>query len=128
MEGAMIMIEQADRGQDICFSLKLDCRGGKQVSDDTSFIGGIPRLPVGTPLPECLICGSELTFFFQVAFPAQHWWRGLSLAMFACTACADPSFLIPQTVREYLASEVLAGRMDSKMFQRFSAPQLRGIR
>jgi hypothetical protein len=52
-------------------------------------VGGIPRVVAGTPLPKCGLCGDDLTFFFQVAFPAPHRWKGHSLAVFACTTTAD---------------------------------------
>jgi hypothetical protein len=48
------------------------------------------------PIPTCALCGSEQTFFLQVAFPGDHEWGGLSLAVFACTSCTDEERLIPE--------------------------------
>jgi hypothetical protein len=70
-----------------------------QSDGDVSFIGGKPRLPAGERLPACVLCNSPLTFFFQLAFPADHPWAGHSLAAFACTRCADERYLIPEMLR-----------------------------
>jgi hypothetical protein len=69
---------------------------GPQLDSDHSFIGGLPKLPVTEPIPTCTLCGSDQTFFFQVAFPDDHEWGGLSLAVFACISCADEESLIPE--------------------------------
>jgi hypothetical protein len=63
--------------------------GAVQTDEDQSFVGGIPRVPAGIPAPTCLLCGAELTFYFQVAFSVPHPWKGYSLAVFACTTTAD---------------------------------------
>jgi hypothetical protein len=63
--------------------------GAAQTDEDRSFVGGIPLVPAGTPIPTCALCGADLTFFFQVAFPSSHHWQGHSLSVFACTATAD---------------------------------------
>lgn len=78
------------------YRIKTSPRTGPQVESDQSFIGGLPRLPVTEPIPTCGLCGSEQTFFFQVTFPADHEWTGWSLAVFACTSCADEERLIPE--------------------------------
>lgn len=52
----------------------------------TSFIGGKPCIPPSVKLPVCQICGTPLTFFFQVAFPEGHMWHGKSLAFFYCSS------------------------------------------
>lgn len=74
-----------------------------QTERDISFIGGFPRLPASFELPVCKLCGSEQTFFFQIAFPAHHLWYGLTMALFACTSCAHENFLIPQMLQGPLA-------------------------
>lgn len=51
-----------------------------------SFIGGKPCIPPSVELPACKICGTPLTFFFQVAFPEGHIWYGKSLALFYCSS------------------------------------------
>ena len=68
---------------------------GDQDPADKSFIGGQPRIPADEPWPACGLCGSPLTFFFQIDFPARHPWEGKTLAVFACTACAVRGSLIP---------------------------------
>lgn len=60
------------------------------------FIGGKPKLPNGTDIPDCSLCGRDQTFYFQIAFPEEHVWSGLTLAQFSCTSCADKDLLIPQ--------------------------------
>jgi hypothetical protein len=60
-----------------------------QSDDDLSHIGGLPNLPADVPLPSCGLCGANMTFFFQVQFPAKHAWAGRVMAIFACTSCSD---------------------------------------
>lgn len=67
-----------------------------QSEKQTSFIGGVPCLPAGCGIPRCKLCRSELTFFFQVAFPQSGSWQGLSLAVFACTSCDSDKYCIPE--------------------------------
>jgi hypothetical protein len=67
-----------------------------------SFIGGKPKLPEEMAMPSCELCCEELTFFFQVAFPENHTWRGLSLAVFTCTLCANEDYVIPSMVSGHL--------------------------
>jgi hypothetical protein len=67
-----------------------------QTGNEDSFVGGKPKLPSGTDLPNCGLCGASQTFFFQTAFPADHAWAGLSLAVFQCTSCANQDYLIPE--------------------------------
>jgi len=69
--------------------------GQIQSDSDQSFVGGIPRVLPGTTPPKCGLCGADLTFFFQVAFPAPHAWHGHSLALFVCTSGGDRDHLIP---------------------------------
>jgi len=68
----------------------------RQTGNENSFVGGRPKLPTDTPIPKCGLCGARQTFFFQIAFPADHWWAGLSLAVFQCTSCANQDHLIPE--------------------------------
>lgn len=69
---------------------------GAQSGEEDSFVGGRPKLPKEAGIPRCSLCASDQSFFFQVAFPSDHGWAGLSLAVFACTSCADESYLIPE--------------------------------
>ena len=59
--------------------------GAVQTGEENSFIGGKPKLPPGTEIPKCTLCGRELTFFFQIAFPENYPWAGKSMAVFDCT-------------------------------------------
>ena len=68
----------------------------RQTGLEDSFVGGKPKLPASMPIPQCSLCGADQTFFFQVAFPADHAWTERSLAVFACTSCADRNHLIPE--------------------------------
>src|SRR5207245_569464 len=75
--------------------MRADGNSGRQQEDDLSFIGGSPSLLPDTALPRCQLCHSQLTFYFQVAFPDGHLWQHHSLAVFACTMCWDRRFVIP---------------------------------
>jgi hypothetical protein len=70
-------------------------RSERQV-DEASFLGGRPRLPRNVELPCCALCGAIQTFFFQLAFPEDHEWEAYTLAVFACTRCADENWLVPE--------------------------------
>ena len=61
-----------------------------------SFIGGIPKLPLGTANPVCSLCGHEMSFMFQIAFPEGHFWAGKTLALFFCLDCPGGEFCIPE--------------------------------
>jgi hypothetical protein len=78
-----------------CLLLKLDVSQSSQSPDDHSFVGGTPKLPKGASIPQCKLCGAEESFFFQVRLPKGSYWDGMSLAVFACTSCADEDHLIP---------------------------------
>jgi hypothetical protein len=78
------------------YLLNLDTSGVLQGEADYSYIGGLPRLPCSVELPICSLCGRELTFIFQIAFPDGKIWEGYSLAIFACTSCVNEDFLIPE--------------------------------
>lgn len=83
------------------YSLAIHTRKKKQSGSEDSFVGGLPKLPKKVQLPVCSLCGAGQTFYMQVAFPDDHDWAGHSLAIFACTECADKKYLIPEmlTVR-----------------------------
>lgn len=76
---------------------------GSQDEGQDSFVGGRPKLPAGVQVPRCTLCGASQTFFFQIAFPPDQAWAGHSIAVFACTACADENRLIPEMVSGRLA-------------------------
>lgn len=78
------------------YELKIDNTTQTQREDDLSFVGGRPRIPESENIPSCALCGAELTFFFQVAFPQDHPWAQRSMALFACTSCAHEEHFIPQ--------------------------------
>jgi len=76
---------------------------GAQTGTEECFIGGKPKLPPDSSVPQCVLCGADQTFLFQVAFPGEHVWTGLSLAVFLCTNCADENHLIPEMLPGVLA-------------------------
>jgi hypothetical protein len=76
-------------------------------SGQNSFLGGKPKLPADLSIPICTICGSEQTFFFQIALPDDVIWSGHTLAMFLCTSCADEEFLIPTMLKGVLNGIVI---------------------
>ena len=73
-----------------------------QTPEDELFLGGKPKLPPASRIPNCRLCDSAQTFMFQVAFPGHHDWDGLSLAVFACISCATENFLIPDMLPGHL--------------------------
>jgi hypothetical protein len=75
---------------------------GRQTGSEDSFVGGKPKLPAGVQIPECALCGETQTFFIQLAFPSDHEWAEHSVAVFACTSCADENYLIPEMLPESL--------------------------
>lgn len=72
---------------------------GGQAGDEDSFVGGRPKLPSGTDVPQCTLCGNRQTFFLQLAFPSDHAWAENSVAIFACTSCATSDHFIPEMVK-----------------------------
>jgi hypothetical protein len=82
-----------------CYLLRTNPSNQLQNENDLSFVGGRPRIPNSTAIPTCQLCGAELTFFFQVAFPDKHEWSELSMAVFACTSCAHEEYLIPEMLK-----------------------------
>lgn len=65
-------------------------------NDQRSFIGGRPRLPATIEVPRCKLCGADQTFFFQIEFFVSGNTVSQTLAVFACTSCADEKHLIPE--------------------------------
>jgi hypothetical protein len=85
-----------------------------QQATDVSFVGGRPALPVGRTIPTCTLCKAQQTFFFQLAFPDGHPWERQSVAVFACTQCADENHLIPELLPgELKGVKIPAGFLDS---------------
>jgi hypothetical protein len=82
-----------------CYQLCADPQNDPQDPDDTSFVGGVPRIPSRLAIPQCGLCGAEETFFFQLAFPADHEWGELSVAVFHCTSCPTKDSTIPPMVK-----------------------------
>jgi hypothetical protein len=68
----------------------------EQSGLEDSFIGGKPKLPINRGVPKCKLCEKEQTFYMQVAFPNNHFFEGLSMALFSCTSCVDSRYLIPE--------------------------------
>lgn len=68
----------------------------EQNATHDSFIGGIPKLPLSTTNPVCSLCGHEMSFMFQIAFPDDHFWAGKTLALFFCLDCFGDEFCIPE--------------------------------
>lgn len=86
-----------------CYVLKADESTQNQAENDLSFVGGLPRIPEGEEMPSCRLCGAQLTFFFQVAFPEDHVWANRTMALFACTSCAHEDHFIPEMLDGPLA-------------------------
>jgi hypothetical protein len=61
----------------------------EQSKTNLSFKGGIPNMPERFPIPHCLQCGAEMTFFFQITFPEKSVWEGKVICFFHCTTCND---------------------------------------
>lgn len=78
-----------------CYRLIAASEPSPQHESVKSFIGGRPVLPADIELPCCGNCGAVLSFFFQVAFPKDHYWSGRSLAVFECTLCDPPAAKLP---------------------------------
>lgn len=85
-----------------CYILKIDTKKEIQNEKDLSFIGGLPRLPLNIELPKCSLCNEQQTFIFQISFPDEHIWSGLSMAVFACTSCAKEGYFIPEMLKGQL--------------------------
>lgn len=68
----------------------------RQTEEEDTFIGGKPKLPPDVFLPSCRLCGKELAFFFQLAFPQGHKWEGKSMAVFYCVEEWHDQYCIPE--------------------------------
>lgn len=95
----------------------------KGIQDSSlSFIGGKPHIPSSIELPVCQICGTPLTFFFQVAFPEGHMWHGKSLALFYCSSAYEkhsdkdqfPPSVSPDARTNF---KIPAGKLNPKTYQ-----------
>ncbi|WP_313431296.1 hypothetical protein [Siminovitchia terrae] len=53
-------------------------------------------------IPDCPLSGAKQTFFFQIAYPDDRYWHGLSMAVFYYTTCAHGSYLIPEMLQGVL--------------------------
>jgi hypothetical protein len=96
-----------------CYLLREDKHDHRQTPDDDTFIGGVPRLPADAQIPRCGHCGSEMTFYFQVAWPEGSPLPGYSFACFACTSCDGIHAGIPECVSGApLGAEVPEGLCD----------------
>lgn len=67
----------------------------EQPLESLSHIGGYPRFPNHVNLPNCKLCNTPMTFFFQFEFPIKHAWYGKIMAIFSCTNCTVRDFIIP---------------------------------
>jgi hypothetical protein len=76
------------------------------------FIGGRPELPSGA-MPSCELCGARQTFYFQIRFPSGHAWCGQTLAVFACTSCANDAYLVPEMLDALPGADVSAQFLES---------------
>jgi hypothetical protein len=94
--------------------IEIDTTPTRQTPEVDSFFGGSPRVPSDFEMPACRLCGCGQTFMFQVAFPEDHPWTGLSLGVFACTSCVNESFLIPEMLPGPLRNaDIPAGFLES---------------
>jgi hypothetical protein len=91
------------------YALEYDDSDTEQSGSEMCYVGGQPSLPAGMDLPKCDLCKNSQTFYFQVAFPGDLPWAGLSVAVFACTSCADQKYLIPQLLQPLKDAEVPGG-------------------
>ena len=77
-----------------------------QAEEYDSFIGGKPKLPPDIDIPKCELCGNELTFMFQVAFPQGHVWAGKSLAVFYCVESWHDRYCIPELPQRIVDADI----------------------
>lgn len=87
----------------ITYIVETDNLEQMQEPNISSFIGGYPKIPINISLPKCELCGSEQTFFFQVAFPDNHPWSSKAMALFSCTSCAKKGYFIPEMLEGQLS-------------------------
>lgn len=79
----------------------------EQDPNRRSFQGGSPVMPSEIESPRCRLCDAELTFYFQLEFPAKTAWTGRTLCMFACTACQDMKYIVPNRPPGYTVEKVV---------------------
>ena len=77
-----------------------------QTKEFDSFIGGKPKLPLDVDIPKCELCGKELTFMFQVAFPQGHAWAGKSMAVFYCVESWHGDYCIPELPQQIAEADI----------------------
>ena len=77
-----------------------------QIDEWDSFIGGKPKLPPDVDVPKCELCGKELTFMFQVAFPQGHKWAGKSMAVFYCVETWHDKYCIPELPQQIADADI----------------------
>ena len=68
----------------------------KQTSSTLSYIGGKPNLPLSLSIPKCTICGDEMTFMFQIAFPKEHFLNKKTMSVYFCTLKDHDIYCIPE--------------------------------
>lgn len=77
-----------------------------QTNECNSFIGGKPKLPPNVDIPKCKLCGKELAFMFQVAFPQDHVWAGKSIAIFYCIETWHGNYCIPELPQKIAGADI----------------------
>lgn len=88
-------------------SWKLEITGNcVQTTEWESFIGGKPKLPPNVDIPKCGLCGKELTFMLQVAFPQGHPWAGKSMAVFYCIEAWHDKYCIPELPQQIVNADI----------------------
>lgn len=93
------VMNRKDIYMESCYALNMDTKMEIQNEKHLSFIGGLPRIPADAEIPRCTFCNEHQTFLFQVAYPDEHTWKGLSMAMFSCTSCAREGYFIPEMLK-----------------------------
>lgn len=87
---------------------EIEVSDGAQAQDrEESFIGGLPIMPEDVAIPNCLLCGAQQTFFFQISFPDEHFWEGKTMVFFSCTSCAKKGYFIPKMLEGQLRDAVI---------------------
>lgn len=77
-----------------------------QTKEYDSFIGGKPKLPPDIEIPKCELCGKELAFLFQAAFPQGHAWAGKSMAVFYCVESCHGKYCIPELPQKIAEADI----------------------
>ena len=87
----------------------------KQNADILSFIGGKPFLPPEEKIPSCKLCGSQLTFFFQILCDHIPGWSEHLLSLFFCTRCSNNDYLIP----DMLSGDLCDAKVEAKFLENY---------